>query len=53
VRTGPPVDDDEDYELPVWAGVLPMSTVVHEPEPDPRLDPAVEMPAHVARWRAV
>jgi uncharacterized protein len=53
VRTGPPIDDDEDYELPVWAGVLPMSTVVHEPEPDPRLDPAVEMPAHVARWRAV
>jgi uncharacterized protein len=53
VRTGPPVDDDEDYDLPVWAGVLPMSTVVHEPEPDPRLDPRVEVPAHAARWRAV
>jgi uncharacterized protein len=53
VRSGPPIDDDEDYELPVWAGVLPMSTIVGPPEPDPRLDPAVELPGHVARWRAV
>jgi uncharacterized protein len=53
VRTGPPIDDDEDYDLPVWAGVLPMSTTVHAPEPDPRLDPRIEVPGHVARWRAV
>jgi uncharacterized protein len=53
VRTGPPVDDDEDYALPVWAGVLPMRTVVEEPEPDPRLDSAVAPPAHVERWRAL
>jgi uncharacterized protein len=53
VREGPPIDDDEDYELPVWAGVLPMRTIVGPPEPDPRLDPAVELPGHVARWRAV
>jgi nitroimidazol reductase NimA-like FMN-containing flavoprotein (pyridoxamine 5'-phosphate oxidase superfamily) len=53
IREGPPIDDDEDYGLPVWAGVLPMRTVVEEPEPDPRLDPAVELPGHVARWRAV
>jgi nitroimidazol reductase NimA-like FMN-containing flavoprotein (pyridoxamine 5'-phosphate oxidase superfamily) len=53
VRTGPPIDEDEDYDLPVWAGVLPMRTVVGAPEPDARLEPGVEMPAHVARWRAV
>jgi nitroimidazol reductase NimA-like FMN-containing flavoprotein (pyridoxamine 5'-phosphate oxidase superfamily) len=53
VRTGPPLDEDEDYALPVWAGVLPMRTVVDPPEPDPRLDPGVELPAHVARWRAL
>jgi nitroimidazol reductase NimA-like FMN-containing flavoprotein (pyridoxamine 5'-phosphate oxidase superfamily) len=52
VRTGPPVDDEEDYALPMWAGVLPMRTVVGEPEPDPRLEPGLEVPAHVARWRA-
>ena len=51
VRSGPPIDDDEDYELPVWAGVLPMRTVVDQPRPDARLDPGVELPAHVARWR--
>jgi nitroimidazol reductase NimA-like FMN-containing flavoprotein (pyridoxamine 5'-phosphate oxidase superfamily) len=51
VRTGPPVDDEEDYELPVWAGVLPLRTVVGAPEPDPRLDPVIEPPSHVARWR--
>jgi nitroimidazol reductase NimA-like FMN-containing flavoprotein (pyridoxamine 5'-phosphate oxidase superfamily) len=51
VRTGPPIDDDEDYELPVWAGVLPLRTVVEPPQPDPRLDPAIETPGHVAEWR--
>jgi uncharacterized protein len=53
VRSGPPIDDEPDYALPVWAGVLPMRTAVERPEPDPRLDPRVELPAHVARWRAL
>jgi nitroimidazol reductase NimA-like FMN-containing flavoprotein (pyridoxamine 5'-phosphate oxidase superfamily) len=51
VRTGPPVDEDEDYDLPVWAGVLPLATEVAEPQPDPRLDPAIETPGYVATWR--
>jgi uncharacterized protein len=51
VRTGPPIDDDEDYDLPVWAGVLPIRTVVDPPQPDPRLDPRAELPLHVAHWR--
>jgi len=34
VRTGGPIDDEEDYALPVWAGVLPLQTVVKEPLPD-------------------
>ena len=34
VRTGGPVDDEEDYALPVWAGVLPLETVPKEPLPD-------------------
>jgi nitroimidazol reductase NimA-like FMN-containing flavoprotein (pyridoxamine 5'-phosphate oxidase superfamily) len=36
VRTGPPVDDDEDYELPVWAGVVPLTLQRGEPIDDPR-----------------
>src|SRR5271168_4180262 len=34
VRTGGPIDDEADYTLPVWAGVLPLETVVREPIPD-------------------
>ena len=37
VRTGGPIDDEEDYALPVWAGVVPLRAAAGEPEPDPRL----------------
>jgi len=36
VRTGGPIDDEEDYALPVWAGVLPLETSVKDPVPDPQ-----------------
>ena len=49
VRTGPPVDDEEDYELPVWAGVLPVRQAFGDPEPDPRLSPDLPVPQHVLR----
>lgn len=41
VRVGPPVDDEEDYSLPVWAGVIPMHTRLGEPVPDERVLPGV------------
>jgi hypothetical protein len=47
VRTGPPVDDEEDYALPVWAGVLPLSVEPGEPEPDPRLPADTPLPSYV------
>ena len=34
VRTGPPIDDPEDLDLPYWAGVIPLALVASEPEPD-------------------
>jgi nitroimidazol reductase NimA-like FMN-containing flavoprotein (pyridoxamine 5'-phosphate oxidase superfamily) len=37
VRTGPPIDDEEDYALPIWAGVIPLCTQAGEPLADPRL----------------
>lgn len=37
VRTGPPVDDEEDYSMPVWAGIVPIHMRAGEPIPDPRL----------------
>jgi hypothetical protein len=47
VREGPPADDEADYDLSIWAGVLPITTRVGEPVPDPRLAPGIELPAHV------
>jgi len=41
VRTGPPADDEEDYALPVWAGVVPVEMMFGEPLPDSRLLPGV------------
>lgn len=37
VRTGPPIDDEEDYSFPVWAGVVPLTTVAGQPISDERL----------------
>jgi uncharacterized protein len=37
VRTGPPIDDEEDYSFPTWAGVVPLKMKVGEPIKDPRL----------------
>jgi nitroimidazol reductase NimA-like FMN-containing flavoprotein (pyridoxamine 5'-phosphate oxidase superfamily) len=44
-RGGPPIDDEEDYRLPVWAGVVPLSTARGAAQPDARLHPGVEAPA--------
>jgi hypothetical protein len=38
VRTGPPLDDEEDYAMKVWAGILPFRVQPHVPLPDPRLN---------------
>ena len=35
IRTGPPADDTEDYDLPVWAGILPARIIYETPIPDP------------------
>jgi nitroimidazol reductase NimA-like FMN-containing flavoprotein (pyridoxamine 5'-phosphate oxidase superfamily) len=49
VREGWPVDDDEDYELPIWAGVVPLRTGYEAPRADPRNLAGVELPEHVRR----
>ena len=48
IRTGPPKDDEPDYDLPVWAGVVPIRQVFGEPVPDPRLPEGTKLPLHVA-----
>jgi nitroimidazol reductase NimA-like FMN-containing flavoprotein (pyridoxamine 5'-phosphate oxidase superfamily) len=41
VRTGPPIDDEEDYSMPIWAGVVPIRGQVGEPLPDDRMLPGI------------
>jgi nitroimidazol reductase NimA-like FMN-containing flavoprotein (pyridoxamine 5'-phosphate oxidase superfamily) len=50
IRTGPPKDDEEDYALPIWAGVLPLRQTASTPVPDPRLPPGVPVPPHVTDY---
>ena len=50
VRTGPPIDDEEDYALPIWAGVLPLRLVADTPVPDPRLPEEIEVSPSVRQY---
>ncbi len=51
VRTGPPLDDEADYELPIWAGVVPLRLVGCPPVTDERVQPGVTPPAYVANYQ--
>ena len=50
VRTGPPIDDEEDYDLPVWAGVVPLRIMAGAPIPDPRLPEEINPPDYVLNY---
>jgi len=54
VRTGGPIDDDDDMDLPVWAGVLPLRPVAGPPQPDGAGAAGVAMPTYLSqpgRWK--
>ena len=50
VRTGPPLDDEEDYALPVWAGVIPLVLMAGAPIGDPRLPSEIEAPGYAREY---
>ena len=54
VRTGPPKDEEEDYALPIWAGLVPLRITAGAPEPDPALPAAVagRVPEYLRGYRA-
>jgi len=47
IRTGPPVDDEEDYALAVWAGVVPIDLVAGAAVPDKRLPDGAPLPSYI------
>jgi len=50
VRTGGPIDDEEDYQMDTWAGVLPLATTAGSPVNDTRLKEGIPVPDHVSRY---
>jgi uncharacterized protein len=51
LRAGGPIDDEEDYALPVWAGHLPLALLPGEPIPDARLAGGIPVPASISPYR--
>jgi len=51
IRTGPPIDDEEDYGWEVWAGVLPTALTKGAPEDDPRLEAGMAVPKNVTGYK--
>ena len=51
IRTGPPLDDEEDYAMPIWAGVIPLKLEAGEPINDPRLPEGIEVPGYALKYK--
>jgi hypothetical protein len=49
IRTGPPKDDKEDYDLDIWAGILPIEKQFGKPIADPELKQGLELPDSVKK----
>ena len=47
IRVGPPIDDDDDYALPIWAGVIPINTSFGTPVSDSKLKPEIDLPESI------
>ncbi|HTY54131.1 MAG TPA: pyridoxamine 5'-phosphate oxidase family protein [Candidatus Binataceae bacterium] len=50
IRTGSPGDEEADYALSHWAGVIPLRLEAGSPIPDPKLNPAIGLPAHIKEY---
>jgi nitroimidazol reductase NimA-like FMN-containing flavoprotein (pyridoxamine 5'-phosphate oxidase superfamily) len=50
VRVGPPVDEEEDYALPVWAGILPLQELPLAPIQDERQSQDIRLPGYIADY---
>jgi nitroimidazol reductase NimA-like FMN-containing flavoprotein (pyridoxamine 5'-phosphate oxidase superfamily) len=50
IRTGPPIDDEDDYSMDVWAGVIPLELDARSPLADAKLDPSIPVPHYAASY---
>jgi uncharacterized protein len=51
VRTGPPLDDEVDYNLPVWAGIIPLQLIAGNSIADPHLQQSIEPPTYIQNYK--
>lgn len=51
IRTGDPIDAAADYELPVWAGQIPLKVTAGTPIPDSKLAPGLEIPENLVDYQ--
>ena len=51
IRTGPPVDDEEDYQLDCWAGEVPLRLVSQPPVADPQLRAGIALPGYAKDYK--
>jgi uncharacterized protein len=51
IRTGGPLDDEDDYGLDAWAGVIPFTTTTGSPVPDPKLRAGIEVPTNLSNYQ--
>jgi|HubBroStandDraft_2_1064218.scaffolds.fasta_scaffold00101_11 nitroimidazol reductase NimA-like FMN-containing flavoprotein (pyridoxamine 5'-phosphate oxidase superfamily) len=51
IRSGGPLDDEQDHALPAWAGVIPLANTARSPEPDPRLRAGIAPPLYATAYR--
>ena len=47
IRSGDPIDDTKDYDLPIWAGILPVETGFGQPLADTKLNADIELPDYL------
>ncbi len=50
IRQGPPVDDEDDLTLPIWAGVVPIQQRAGEPVPDAQQSKDLPLPDYIRRY---
>jgi len=51
IRSGPPIDDPDDMNLPVWAGEIPLAIVAGQPVADPHILPNIDLPEYAKHYR--
>jgi len=51
VRSGPPKDDEVDYALPLWAGIVPLQLTAGNPINDPRLPTGIDPPGYARNYK--